>query len=182
MINRIKGALLLDVGTFEEIEHDEKATGQAALVVIIVSILAAIGISIGPVILQPDNSGSSSLIVNFIVIAVGAIIAWLVWSAVTYIIGAKIFDGEATYGEMLRVTGFGFAPMAFLVLSAIPCIGFAIALIVFVWSLGAVFIAVRSGLDLDFGRTLITVIVGWLVYAIAMGIIFTTFIDVTSLF
>ena len=97
------------------------------------------------------------------------------WSAVTYFIGTKIFHGQATYGEMLRVTGFAFAPMAFLILSAIPCIGLAISLVASVWALGAVFIGVREGLDLDFGRTLITVIVGWFVYAIGMGILFTLF-------
>ena len=173
--------MLLDVDTFEEIEHDEKATGQAALVAVVSAILLALGISIGPVILQPDNLGSGSPILNFLGIAVFAIIAWLIWSAVTYFIGTKIFDGEATYGEMLRVTGFGFAPMAFMVFSAIPCIGFAIALIVSIWSLAAVFIAVRSGLDLDFGRTLFTVIVGWILYAIGMGIVFSMFVGVTAL-
>ena len=43
MINRIKGVLLLDPAAFKEVEHDEKATGQAALIVVVVSILAAIG-------------------------------------------------------------------------------------------------------------------------------------------
>ncbi len=180
MINRIKGALLLDVDTFEEIEHDESATGQAAIVVIIASILAAMGISFGPVIFQTAAPGSGSAIVNFLIIAVWAIVAWLIWAAMTYFVGTRIFHGDATYGEMLRVTGFSLAPAAFLILSSIPCIGFAIALIVFVWSLGAVFIAVRSGLDLDFGKTLITVIVGWILYAIGMGIIFSLVLGVSS--
>jgi hypothetical protein len=107
----------------------------------------------------------------FLGIAIWSIVAWLVWAAVTYIIGAKIFPGEATYGEMLRVTGFAYAPVAFMILGVIPCIGFAISLLVMVWSLAAVFVGVREGLDLGFGRTLVTVIIGWFVYGIGMGIL-----------
>jgi len=181
MINRIKGALFLDVGTFEEIEHDESATGQAALVAIIASILAALGISFGSTMLQtPGVAQSGSPLSNFLIVAVWAVVAWLLWSAVTYFIGTKVFDGDATYGEMLRVTGFGFAPAAFMIFSAIPCIGFAISLLVMVWSLGAVFIAARSGLDLSFGKTLVTVLIGWIVYAIGMGIIFSLILGVTG--
>lgn len=180
MIDRIKGALLLDEETFEEIEHDESANGQAAVVVVASAILAAAGVSIGSNLLQTSLPESASVIVNFLIVAVWAIVGWLIWSAVTYIIGTKIFDGEATYGEMLRVTGFGFAPAAFMILSAIPCIGFAISLLVMVWSLGAVFVAVRSGLDLGFGKTLITVIAGWIVYSIGIGIIFSLVFGVSS--
>ena len=180
MINRIKGVLYLDEDTFEEIEHDENATGQAALVVIVASLLGALGISFGPAVLQAVKPGTGSAIVNFFVIVIWSVVAWLLWAAVTYIIGTKIFHGDATYGEMLRVTGFAFAPLALMIFSAIPCIGLAIALVVIVWSFGAVFIAVRSGLDLDFARTLATVFIGWFLYAIGMGIIFSFFIGVLA--
>ena len=177
MINRIKGVLLLDSETFKEVEHDEKATGQAALIVIVASILAAIGASSDPFTASlasgnnPWSFGSGSVLMVFLGIVVWSILAWLVWAFATYFIGTKIFHGRATYGEMLRVTGFAYAPLAFMVLSAIPCIGFAISLIVTVWALAAVFVGVREGIDLDFGRTLVTVIVGWLIYGIGMGLL-----------
>lgn len=177
MINRIKGVLLLESETFDEIEHDSGATGQAALVVIISSILAAIGAASGPLVAtlqlqqSPFSLGSGSPLLVFLGIAIWSVLAWLVWAAATYIIGAKIFPGEATYGEMLRVTGFAFAPVAFMILGVIPCIGFALSLLVMVWSLAAIFVGVREGLDLGFGRTLVTVIIGWFIYGIGMGIL-----------
>ena len=177
MISRIKGVLLLDVETFKDVEQDHGATGQAALVVIVASILAAIGASSGPFVENaglghsPWSFGSGSPLLVFLGIAIWSILAWLVWAAATYIIGAKIFPGEATYGEMLRVTGFAYAPLAFMILAAVPCIGFAISLLVTVWALAAVFIGVREGLDLGFGRTLVTVIIGWIIYGIGMGIL-----------
>lgn len=179
MFERLKGVLLLDVATFEEIEHDESATGQAAIVVAVVAILSGIGIGFSSVF-GGAPSESSSAIVNFIITVVWAFIAWFVWSGVTYFIGTKLFHGEATFGEMLRVTGYGLAPMAFIVLSAIPCIGLAIALIVMIWSLAAVFFAAKSGLDLDAGRTLVTVIVGWIVYAIGMSLILSLIVGISS--
>jgi len=183
MINRIKGVLLLDSAVFDEVEHDEKATGQAALIVIVASILAAIGASSGTFFSSlamghnPWNVsfGSGSAVMIFLGVIFWSIIAWLVWAAVTYFIGSKIFHGEATYGEMLRVTGFAYAPLAFLILGAISCIGFAISLVISVWALAAVFVGVREGLDLDVGRTAVTVIAGWFVYLIGMGILVSIF-------
>jgi len=181
MINRIKGVLLLESETFNEIEHDEKATGQAALVVIVASILAALGVASDPFVgalqsgLSPVSFGSGSALVVFLGVIVWSLLAWLVWAFWTYLIGTKIFDGKATYGEMMRVTGYAYAPLAFMILSAIPCIGFAISLIISVWALAAVFVGVREGLDLDFGRALVTVVVGWIIYGIGMGLLVAIF-------
>src|SRR5215217_4561441 len=43
IVDRMRGAALLDVATYEEVEHDNDATGQAAVVVVIVAVCAAIG-------------------------------------------------------------------------------------------------------------------------------------------
>lgn len=179
MINRIKGVLLLDRAAFKDVEHDETANGQAALVVIVASLLGAIGASSDPFFssLAAGHSpwdfsfASRSPLIVFLGIIIWSILAWLVWAFATYFIGTKIFHGKATYGEMLRVTGFAYAPLAFMILAVIPCIGFAISLLVTIWALAAVFIGVREGIDLDFGRTLVTVLVGWLIYSIGMGIL-----------
>ena len=43
LTDRMKGAAMLDVATYEEVERDEGATGQAATVVAIVAVASAIG-------------------------------------------------------------------------------------------------------------------------------------------
>jgi len=180
MITRIKRVLYLETGVFEEVEHDETATGQAAIVVIVASILAAIGITSGSFLSslsQTENPlgfspSSGSPLITFLGIAVWSILAWLVWSAVTYFIGTKMFHGEATYGEMLRVTGFAYAPLAFMILGGIPCIGLMISFLTIAWTLAAVFIAVKEGLELTINQTVATVFFGWFIYAIGMGILF----------
>jgi hypothetical protein len=163
MLNRIIGIFRLDVNTFEEIEHDQSATGQAALVVIIVAIVAGIGSGFGASIQgNPFFSG-------FIGTLISALVGWVVWSVVSWFIGTSFFGGQADVGEMLRVIGFAQAPQ---ILGIIPCIG---VLVGWIWSLIAGFIAIRQGLDLDNTKALLTIIIGFIflivVYAI-FGIIF----------
>lgn len=170
MINRIMGVLKLDVPTFEEIEHDEGATSQAAIIVLIVAIIAAIGAgvavnAIGGVLeglegaegLEglgnlPGIGGGMSPMGSAINAFIGTFISWGLWSYVTYFVGTRMFDGKATPQEMLRVIGFSMAPR---VLSIIPCLGF----IGWIWALVAGFVGIRQGLDLDNGKTALTVII-----------------------
>lgn len=112
MFNRIVGVLRLDVNTFEEIEADESATSQAAIVVGIVAVLGAIGAFIGAQaaneMLQqlgqisefeiPFAVPELSPIGAAINAILGAFIAWALWAALTYFIGTRLFPGKATFG------------------------------------------------------------------------------------
>jgi hypothetical protein len=153
-MNRIMGVFRLDAATFEDIEHDQNATGQAAIVVGIAALLSAIGSGLGAAYTH------SSIFGNFISALLWTFIGWLVWSVVSFLVGTALFGGKADLGEMLRVIGFAYAPQ---VLSIIPCIGGIVGAI---WSLVAGFIAIRQGLDLDNLKALLTVIVGFIVYVI----------------
>ena len=43
LVDRMVGAAFLNVGTYEEVEHDDTATGQAAAVVAMVAVATALG-------------------------------------------------------------------------------------------------------------------------------------------
>jgi hypothetical protein len=152
MIQRMVGAALLDVETYEEVEHDSSATGQAAGVVAMVAVaqaIAATGKGLLAVILAP----------------VGALVGWLVWAGITYVIGDKLFGGEATWGEMLRTLGFAQTPGILLLLVILP-LGVLLVPFVFIWMLVAAIIAIRQALDFGTGKAILTAIVGWVVLAI----------------
>ncbi|HNT75734.1 MAG TPA: YIP1 family protein [Anaerolineae bacterium] len=151
MLERIIGVFKLDTQVFAEIEADQTATTQAAMVVAIVAVLSAIGSGIGAAI------GGSGFLGSVIFSLVWTFIAWVVWSAVTFFVGAKLFGGEADMGEMLRVIGFSQAP---LMLQIIPCIGGIVGAI---WALAAGVVAVREGLDFDMGKAIATVAIGWVI-------------------
>ena len=86
VVARMLGAARLNVLTFEEVEADETATGQAAAVVAMVAVASAIG-----------SADSGVLAAAFAPVA--QIIGWLIWAGVTYIIGDKIFGGQPPGGS-----------------------------------------------------------------------------------
>lgn len=163
MLQRIIGVFKLDVNTFEEIEADTTATGQAALVVLIVALVGALGSGIGAAI------GNTGFFLSFLSTLITTMVGWVVWSAITFFVGTSLFGGKADLGEMLRVIGFAYAPQ---VLGIIPCIGWLIGAI---WTLVAGFIAVRQGLDIDNTKALLTIVIGFIGYMILAAIVGTIF-------
>lgn len=149
IMDRMKGAAMLDVPTYEEVEADNTATGQAAAVVAMAAIAAAIG-AIG--------TGGRGIIGGLI----AALIGWLVWAGVTYLIGDKLLGGTATWGELLRTLGFAHAPGLLMILAIIPGLGWLVAAVVGIWMLVAGVIAIRQALDFSTGKAIGTALLGWL--------------------
>ena len=151
MIDRLKGAFLGDTATYAEIEHDESATWQAAVVVAIAAVLGGFGSGFTGSILGGDSAPSFAS--SFMVGVLSAIFSWVVWSAIIHLVGSKFFGADSTFNEILRVTGFA-AVTTWLVV--IPVVG---ALAIF-WYLFVVFKAIREGLDLPTGPTALVVLIG----------------------
>ena len=162
LAERMVGAARLDAGTYEEVEADTGATGQAALVVIISSICLAIGAHLGAGLL------------GLVLMAVFRLIGWYVWALVTYLIGTRWLPGaktEADVGQLLRTLGFASAPGIVAVLGVIPGIGAVINVVVGLWMLAAMVIAVRQALDYDTtGRAIAVVVIGFLAYLLVAAL------------
>lgn len=152
-VQRMIAAAMLDTSLYNEVEPDTSATGQAAGVVAIVAVALAIG-----------SIGSPSA--NVVAAVISAIVSWLVWAAVTYVIGAKFLDGTATWGELLRTLGFAQSPGVFYVLSGIFLLGTLVHAVVAVWILIAGIVAIREALDFSTGKAVLTAVIGWLFLAV----------------
>ena len=149
---------MLDIATYEDVEADTTATGQAAVVVAIVAVASAIGGARG---------GGASIIGGL----VAALVGWLVWSGVTYLIGTKVFGGTATWGELLRTIGFAQSPGVLLVLGIIPFVGLLVRFAVWIWMLVAGIIAIRQALDFSTGKAVLTALLGWLCMAVLYSVL-----------
>ncbi len=161
MTARMMGAAMLDIATYEEVEHDQSATTQAALVVGIVAICAAIGNA------GQGGGGAISALIS-------AYLGWLVWAGVTYVIGDKLLGGTATWGELLRTLGFAQSPGVLYVFGIIPFLGRLAALAVLIWLLVTGIVAIRQALDFSTGKAILTAVLGVMAYitvAIALGIL-----------
>ena len=150
---RMVGAATLDANIYEEVEADATATGQAAGVVALVAVAQAVG-AIG--------AGTMGLVGGL----ASALLGWLIWAGVTYLIGAKLLGGSATWGELLRTLGFAQAPGMLAVLGLIPVVGGLVRVVVPIWILIAGVIAIRQALDVSTGKAVLTAVLGWLVLAI----------------
>jgi hypothetical protein len=150
---RLLGAATFKIDVYEEVEHDETATTQAALVVGLVALAAAVdGLSMGP-------GGTIAGIL-------GAYLGWGLWSATCYWVGVQLFDGIADWGELLRTVGFAQAPGILLVLRLIPGVGFPLQLGILIWMVATVLVAIRQALDFNTGRALATALAGFVPYMI----------------
>ncbi|HSJ57066.1 MAG TPA: YIP1 family protein [Anaerolineae bacterium] len=162
MIDRILRAIRLDPNVYREIAEDENAMSEAAIIVIVVTFLSALG--------------SAFVADNFIVgLLVGwltaIVVGWILWAVLTYFVGANLFGGRSSIPEMLRVLGYASAPQLLGVLGFIPCLGWLAALIGAILSLIAGVIAVRESMEFDTGKAVLTVLIAWLIaMAIRFGI------------
>lgn len=166
MLERMMGAARLNVHTFEEVENDQSATSQAMLVVIIVSIAAAIG-----GLLAFGGNPVTGLIFGVI----RGLLGWALWALVTYFVGTTIFKTEATHanwGQVARGTGFAQTPGVLQIFAFIPFLGGLIALAASIWQLVAMVIAVRQALDYESTwRAIGVVVVGFIIVIIPLIII-----------
>ncbi len=162
------GAARLDVRTYEEVEADTGATSQAMGVVLLSSLAGGIG-SMGL-----GAGGLGGVVAG----GVGALISWVAWAFLTYIIGTRLLPEPRTradIGEMMRTLGFAQSPGLLRIFGSIPGVGALVLAIVSIWMLVAMVIAVRQALDYtSTWRAVGVCLVGWVV-AVVITVIFVGF-------
>src|SRR5258707_2436522 len=139
-VMRLIGALALDPVTYEEVEADRSATGQALLVVVLSSVGAGIGA-------RGLGSGSPQ---SMVFISAVSLLAWASWALLTYQIGVRLMPEAETrsdVGELLRTIGFAAAPGMLRIFGVVPGAAIPAFTITAVWMLVAMIVAVRQALD-----------------------------------
>ena len=162
MIRAAKG----DVNLFEEVEHDPGATTEALIVVAVVAVAEAIGAAIAASMTRGGHPVSG--IISGLVIG---IIGWAVFAGITYFIGTRLFNADATWEEVLRTLGYAHSPNIVSILVFIPILGGLVALVAGVWALYLGFVAIRSALDISSGQTVATILLSIIPAVIVVGII-----------
>ena len=164
---RMIGAMQGDVKTFQEIEADPTAIGQAVTVIVIAGVASFIG-----------NFFRLGVFIGMMLLLM-TLITYALWSLMVVLIGTKLMPEPATkadFNEAFRVIGFTASPGIFNVLAIIPFLGPLISLAISLWMLVIGVIAVREVLDYsNTGRAII-------VCLIAMVVVwFVTFVVLTPL-
>ena len=161
---RMLGALRLDVPTYEEIEADPQATGQAAFVVVASSLVAAAGYA-----LRVGGSVNAGLLGG-----IGELIGWALYAWFAYLVGTKLIPGantKSSWSEVARTLGYATTPRFLLILVAIPGLFGIVRLVVSLWILATTIVALRSALDSGTGRAIIVAVIASIVQGIVAGLI-----------
>ena len=156
-VQRMIGAARLNPATYEEVEADKSATMQATVVVV----LSAIGAGVGAI-----DEGMRGVIVTI----AAALLGWVIWAFLTWLIGTKFLaepQTKADMGELLRTLGFASAPGIFRIFGSVPFVGKLVLLAAWIWMLASTVVAVRQALDYNTtGRAILVCAIGWFVYVL----------------
>ncbi len=178
MMDRIMGVLTLKAPTYRAIADDQSATSQAAIIVVIVTLIS--GFFSGIVSTNASTGSTSVSIVGAILGAiVGLIFGLIGWVVAAWILQfvAKQLGGKTDTGEMLRVTGFvqvfglvSILNVLALAGTALACITGLIGFVVAILRLIGYVIGVREAAEFSTGNAIITAIIAAIVQFIIVAI------------
>ncbi len=161
LTERIIGAFTFRSGIYAEVEEDTTFTTTAWILVAVVAFLNQLG------------SFASSELVNWLVGAVVgtifAVVAFAVGALVINWVGRGVYKAEVTFDELVRTLGLAYVWQVVGVLgilsafsTALSCLLAPVMVIAAILLVVAWFIAAKEALDLDWVKTIITVILGWI--------------------
>ena len=145
---RVLGAALLKSAAYDEVANDERATAQAALIVVVVSLAAA-----------TQDYGLGWVAMAWV--AAVSLLQWLFWVVISFHVGGDWLGGKATLGTLLRVLGFARIPGVLVLLG--PVVG-GIHFVAHVWTLVCGVVAVRRAFDFGMVRAVFTTLCGIVPY------------------
>jgi hypothetical protein len=159
IINGMIRAIRLDKDFYEEVEHDTSYSQDALVVVLLVSLIGAVGTFLGMLL----HGRILQAIVGFVFAALVVLVGFYIWVFVAHFIGTQFFKGQGDRGEVQRALGFAYSPQILNLLSFIPCLGWLISLIAWVLTIATGFVAIRQSLDQDNTNAALTMIVSAIV-------------------
>jgi hypothetical protein len=154
IFDRMLGALRLDQATYEEVEHDQKATGEAAFIVVATSLVSG---AVNGVLGGVDDGFIGAL---------ASFVGWAFYAWVAYIVGVKLFPGPHTrssWGEIARTLGYANTSRFLIVFEFVPGLAAPTRTVVGLWVLVATIVALRASLDISTGRAI------WIAIASTIG-------------
>jgi hypothetical protein len=169
LMDRIIGAFTFRKGVYAEVEKDETFTQTAWTIVAVVAFLNQLG--------TRANAGGGLIgwIVSAVVGTIFAIIGFALAAWVISWVGKSLFQADTNFGEMVRVLGLayvwniiGLIGILAIISTTLVCVLTPVILISGLLGLVAWAVAAKEALDLDWGKTIVTLILGFIVNVIIL--------------
>ena len=161
-------ALALDGKLYNNADNTAKNYRIAQTIVI----LAAVSHALGSVLILLINRARLPILVMVLLIdSLSVVGGYYFWGLTIWKIEQRLRRDSLTYSKVLILIGFAYAPQVLNFFTLIPLLGRPIEIILAVWSLLAVIVAVRQGLDIRTGSATVICLVGWFLVQVAIGLV-----------
>jgi hypothetical protein len=111
VFHRLLQTLKLERDAFVWMDFNDRATGDAVILVAITQVLIALGTGTSlPSLFNP---------VTLVTIMISAAFFWLLYTAATWLIVTYLLDGHGMFPLFLRITGFAFPSLLLIIFSKI---------------------------------------------------------------
>ncbi|NJN58140.1 MAG: hypothetical protein HC879_11925 [Leptolyngbyaceae cyanobacterium SL_5_9] len=172
-------ALTLRAGFYDNAHHIPHAQRLALTIVL----LAALSQLLGSLVILLINRTTLPLLGLILLLqGVAIVVGYYFWTFTIWKLGRWFYYNTPGYRELLSPIGFAYAPQVLNFLTLIPLLGRPIELILAAWSLLAVIVAVREGLNLKTRSATLICLVGWPLIQLAIGFIQIFRVEVGSTF
>lgn len=181
----MKKASRLDQAGVLGLKTDSTATGQAVAVLVLSALAYGVGFTVQTQF-QRHNLSIYGIIVGSLANTVTVCFAAFVWSATTFLVGTRLFQGKTSYWELARPLFFASSPFLLFLLITVPVPPVSVqgnvpvywfqgivAVAAVVWLFLSQIFVLKQVMGLSLRRTILTVAVGLLILAF-IGIQFGT--------
>jgi hypothetical protein len=168
LFKTLSNALLLNASFYENARNTPKTHRLALTIVILAALSHALG---SAVILLINLATIPELLVTLVIDALWLIVGYYFWTFSIWKVGQLLKPIDPTYSDLLSPIGFAYAPQVLNFLTLIPLLGRSIELILAAWSLLAVIVAVRQGLDITTRQAVFICLIAWPLIQIAIGLL-----------
>lgn len=159
-------ALALEANLYENARNTPKHHRLAQTIVILAAVSHALG---SAVILLINRATIPVLALALLIDGISVVGGYYFWTLTIWKLGHWLKRNSPTYGDLLSPIGFAYAPQVLNFLTLIPFLGRPIERVLAVWSLLAVIIATRQGLDITTRLAAVICLVGWPLIQVAIA-------------
>ena len=155
VLNRLVQTIRFDRDAFVWMEFNDRATGDALIIVAVTEVLFLIA----------GGTPLFGLVTSFTAVMsslLSAVIFWLIYSGLVYAIVAFLFRGEGRYPIYLRMAGFAF-PTLLLTIATTQIFGndLIATLVGSLWFILVVAYGTHYVSDLPLDRSIVAAVLGW---------------------
>jgi hypothetical protein len=187
--DRLVGVVSLNRATYELLQRDPAATGQAWFIVAFLGLANGIAMIVTPIVsVMPGMSDpmaqtaadlataltfdtAERQVLALVAGVVGAIVSWYLSSWLLRVIGNRMAGRTVSSEEMRRLVGWGYSPTLASFLTPIPLIGPLLATIGTFWALVTGVMALRAAFEIGVGKAIAIGIAAFLVVLVVVMVI-----------